>query len=463
MKRILLVLLILASLFAVSCTKTQGDESFGLEFSSEDENIDLNGYECVIAQQYPDDEPFKYRADTLVADLVLKRIADIGEDLNCNISFKKKGGEYMQDQVQFLIAGQYLGELVCTHQPSYLARAGVLYPLDVLTDYIDYYDASKYGSLGILEIGMFKSVPYTVAPVSWPEKQSAYSYNIMAINTRHLTTYSITDPRDLYEQGQWTWDGFEQFIANATFKEPDYTVKSFVTTQNFVDNASFSNGFSYTMTNSSGETISGVDSDNIKEALDWAGRLFTTYSENIQIAPNYEAAVNYFLDGYAVLYQTSFAHLIQSIVYESDAFGVVGFPTGPKGEYGKQYGPIADFDSMGILYNANEPEAAALIISRLFEPLDGYETIDALRSQANTIFFDPRDTELYLTYLGQTRWNYWTVNLNNQWNNLSAAVRQGQSSTEALGRYGDAMTAIIEEYIMGNADFINDYLERVGG
>lgn len=458
MKKKLLCALLLTVFTLCSC-QLSGEEEFLDDFSKgSDMKIDLSGYQCSIIQSYDLEHPFQYPLDTLLSDLYLARLNDISKDWNCNVFLSPSSGSggYLEFTINMIYGGLHVAEIACTHQPSNLVRAGVLHPLDVLRDYLDYMDSSKFGSLGMLEMGMLNGVPYTVSPIAWPGKQASYAYNIFAVNENLISRYGKTDPRDFVENGNWTWATFSDILPEYQINDGSFSATAMNATWMFTLEAAFMNGADYIAVDDAGRPYSALDSVNITEALDWVSSLFTEKADCISFLGHYEM-VDAFINGTVVLAQTSFTHMINEMIYDVDNYGVVPFPCGPRGTYGQWRSAFSDFDSMGIYVNANEPEAAAMIIDRMFEPFEGYETLSDIEGYAYNIFYDRRDVELFTTYLQYARWNYWTVGVTDFFSNAKSLAIKGASSAEIISRYKESTDVKIEQYVFPNYEFIALY------
>ena len=317
MKKCLFCLLAILLTFSVCSCNSGSEEVFLLDFNetSTGNDINLNGYECVIWQSYDTDHPFQYPVGTLPADLYLKRLNDISNDWNCNISIKG-GTNYLQESIPYVYANLHMAEIACTHVPTTMVMAGVLYPLEGLQDYIDYFNADKFGSLGMLEMGMKDGVPYSVSPVAWPGKQSSYNYNMFAVNEELIAKYGKTDPRDYIENGEWTWDTFENALSEYQIDDGTVQATALNVTWTFVDQVAYMNGAELFAEDSAGNPIPALDSQNIAEAIDWCSRLFTQQKDYISYLGHYDM-VDAFINGKIILAQTSFTHMINEIIYET--------------------------------------------------------------------------------------------------------------------------------------------------
>lgn len=459
-KRNIAFFLLCLILFFSGCQekKATPSQQISLMETIESDEIDFFGYSCTIGQEYPETEPFRYKPDTVYSDLVFQRMKDINRQYNCSSSVHTfDSGNYLQGTIATVAAGGYIAEIAATHQPSYLVYAGALYPLEELKDILDYENSTKYGSKGLLEIGMMNSCPYTVCPVLWPEKLSSYSYSIIAVNENLIRDNNLTDPRELHEQKQWT---FSVFLS----KLPEYTIdqgdgnqfKAFLSGWNVLQYATSANGFSYSISEEN------LNSDILKtpvffHAADFYRTLATEYKDCVNLSPgSYENTVKLYISNQFVLYNTSFAHLVQSVVYEADNYGIVPFPCGPDVEYGKAPTLISDFDSIGIFSCADSPEDAALYISLLLEPFEGYGTEEERKATLQNIFFDDRDIDIYLTHLDNVEFNYWTSGTSSVWDSMKK-LGQENSGAEIAEKYGEALSEALQNQAYANAPYMNEH------
>lgn len=421
----------------------------------ESNEIDFEGYECVIVQSFDETHPFQYPEGTLLADLYLQRLKDISEDWNCEISIDcVTVGGYLDSTIAFIAAGTHLGEIACTTTPYNLVSSGVLYPLDVLKDHLDYTNAEKFDSLGLLEHGMKDGVVYTVSPVLWPGKQASYSYNIFAVNEGLIKRYGKVDPRDYVENGEWTWDTFEKVLPDYQIDDGDTQATAMNVTWNFTLDIAMMNGVDYVKRNDDGTLSPAFDSVNFAEAFDWCAKLFTEKADYITYEGHYEM-IDGFINDEIVLANTSLTHMLNEIIYDSEDYGIVPFPCGPRGTYGVWPAAVNSFDCMGIYINAKHPEAAAKIIDRMFEPFEGYETIEDIKQYASTIFYDSRDVEYFTTYLENIRWDYWLVGIYDYFGYAKDQAKRGIGSAEIISKYSESVNSLIEKYVIPNAEFIN--------
>ena len=450
-KRLLTILIGIIVLLSASCA-AQPEEEFSMEFGTEFDSIDMDGFKFGIMQGYDETILFQYKADTLAFDLVKRRFNEIENKYNCKIEVESiaSDGGYLSSVVTRLMAGTYSGELAFSHQPYQITHSGVLYPLDPLVEYLDCFNAEKYGSLEMRGFSIDNNSVFTVSPVLWPGKQVSYAYAFFAVNEQIIKKNVLTDPREYVEGGTWYWDKFEEILPLYTIVEGDEKVTSVNFTWNFPLDFAASNGYTYV-----DETLSSnnLKSPAVAEALDFLSRICVEYRDNITYDDHYTMVDNFIAQKY-VLAQTSFAHMVNEIIFDVDDYGVVPVPCGPKGQYGKWGGYVSDYDSFGIFYNAKEPEVSAMILADILEPLDGYETKDDLFSYAKSIFYDDADAELFLSYTDNIRYNFWNEGVYANFNSMISMVKTGKSSSEIIGKYETPLQTAIENNVLPDYKFI---------
>lgn len=458
MKRICVIAFaLLLTFFAVSCAETSESESFDIEMGVISDKIDLNGFECPIVQAYDESIVLHYPQDTLLSDAVLKRMSDIGNEWNCNISIVSGSEDHLRPEITKILANVYIGEMGYSHCAFLMANAGCFCDLSAFSDSIDLKDTKKYGSLGVREAGIVNGVSYAVSPALWAGKEMTFTYNIFAVNESIIKKYGLTDPRDYVENGEWTWDGFYNHLPEYQITDGEITYTAANITWHFVGDIAMNNGATLTKQNDNGEYVPNLDSENWVQSLDWCTKLFTERADCIEYLGHY-SMIDAFNNQEIVLAHTSFSHMIESIIYETEDYGVVPLPCGPLGEYGKWCGLMSGYDSIGIFINAKEPEIDAMIINRLFEPLDGYETEEARYAYASTIFYDSRDCDLFMNYLNYVRWDYHQVSFK-FWDEAKEYCKVGKSSSEILGKLLDRYNGMIEEYLIPNDRYFAEMAE----
>ena len=454
---LLLLLIVVISLF--SCAQTAREE-FNVDFNEyeDSEKVDFDGYEISVWSCILDgdrDSLFGYKTGTLASDLVSKRIKDIENEFNCKLSINTDGTGRLTGVVPALASGSYVGDVMFLSSPAESIRAGLLYRLDALQDYIDYTDVVKYGGYGSLEQGLYNSVPYTVSPARWPGKQET-GYSIFAVNENIIMRNALTDPRDYLENGEWTWDTFERCLTDYSINDGSVQTKSVNFTWSILDFCMM-NGGDYYAINEDGTVVPALDSVQIAEALDFCSRIFTQYQDCVSFY-GHDAMLPKFKNNEIVLTQTAFDHIVRFMSYDMENYGIVPMPCGPRGTYGEWITIHSEHIAFGIFYNTKDAVASAIVLDRFCDPLDGIETDDELMDYISDIFFDDRDVELLMKLTNHMRWQYWPItSIYDFFTTATAAAKTGKSSAEIIEKYAGGATQGIIKQVIPNVEFIENF------
>lgn len=432
--------------------------------------VDLNGYICPIIQDAPLEMPFRYLQDTLFADMALERIKETEENLNCKIELKYEnlsGPELSKMITASIGAGTYLSELIYTEPyniASPLAHAGCLYPYTELKDIVNYDDSEKYGSAAVLEAAMVNSEPYILRPMSWPEKQPSVTF-VMVVNEGLIKSNSLTDPRELVEKKQWTWDKFEELLPVYTLDEGENTIYALnAYAYHWVKMAMFSNGVQL-VDEIDGTVKTDIYSDKAIEALNWVKKLLTDYKDNLLVKgyswdDKWNNTTEPLINGEALMTLTEFQRVFRDIAYKVDDFGIVPFPCGPQGTYGKWAAILEGTEGFSILANANEPESAAQVVNAILEPFKGYEDREKLLDYySESVLYDRRDAELFLDINKFAHYSYAQEGGDSFFNSAAGQILN-KSSSEIVQQFGSQLEKVADEYIIPNYPFMKEHLYK---
>ena len=175
MKKIAAILLLAAMLFVTACA--QPIELMPFINSG---NANLEGVEINWLWHWGSRTTPSYKIGTPQYDALLDRIAEIEDELGCDIIANiPTGDEELDDKREdlpadremlnmLLMSGSFKYDILFTNQDSEDFKMNLYYPMTHLSSYIDWTDAEKYGHRGLLEAGMYNGVPYMVYPMNWP-------------------------------------------------------------------------------------------------------------------------------------------------------------------------------------------------------------------------------------------------------------------------------------------------------
>ena len=463
MKKIFSALLLICLVFGICSCAQSSEESFSLDLKGlggDSSVIDFDGYECVIMQNHMAESAtsvLTYPTDTLMADMLLERINEISEDFNCKVTLKTDGTIRLDTVTPLMMSGDYVSEIIFTSGPTAFIKAGFYHRLDAVEEYLDYTDAARVGTIGLLEQSLYKGIPYAVTPAAWPGKQTVTSFSVFIVNENLVSRFALDDPRDLLENGEWTWDTFERILPEYTIDDGSIQTKAANITWSVLDFAMM-NGADYVKENSDGTVSAALDSEEIRETFDWCSKIFTTYKDCITFN-GHDQMLNQFFNDEVVLAQTAIDHVIRFFSYEVSNYGIVPMPCGPKGTYGKWVNAHSENVSFGITVNAKEPEAAAMVINRMLDPFEGYETEEARKEYMADYFYDKRDLDLLMNIYQNSRWNYVDFGLYDYFTTATSQTRSGKSGTEIIEKYAEAANSKVEEYVVPNYELMKQFKE----
>jgi ABC-type glycerol-3-phosphate transport system substrate-binding protein len=308
---------------------------------------------------------------------------------------------------------------------------------------------------------MLNNIPYIVSPVAWPEKQPNGCTYLVVINEAIIKQYDFTDPRELVEQGQWTWNKFEELLPQYTIKDGEHTTYAFHGFPHFIAKmAVLSNGVRI-VDEVDGALKTDIYGEKAIDALNWVKKIINDNKDYvITKGGTWEESYTPFVNGETVMCLTNTGSVVTKVSFKVDDFGIVPFPCGPQGEYGKWASVLEGVEGAGILVNAEEPEYAAHIISEMFEPFEGYEGREGLLNYyTKQILYDKRDAETYLDISKYGRYSYWPVGGDSFWGSVSNGIKS-QTGSELVQKYGPQLEKVVDEYISTNYEYIKDHIYK---
>lgn len=426
----------------------------------------LDGYTLTVLQGYDStDYLFYYSTDTPIGDKIRKHIEKVEEQTGCTIGFLGGTGDTaLATQVTASVgAGNHIAEVLRMHGNNCLmtfARAGLLTPMSEFPDTIDYLHSVKYGYPAQLEAAMVSNEAYAICPTFWPMEELEVYSQVIVFNNGILQKLALPDLREIKENGKWYWDLFLETITEATHDEGGRTVKGFCCLQDYVTSlAMLSNGVRFVTLE--GDSL-GTDiySSKCVQAIDFVQTLYRDYSDCIM---TYSTGSVWKIDDF--LNEDCVLQLVQgqyvsggSLQYESRIdFGILPFPCGPEGSYGKWAHVIGAIFGFSIPVTADLPDYAAVALDSLFEPIEDYAELSKEEYYALNVFRDPRDAKTYAEVASGGRYSYWpeggTAFISRISSNLSS-----KSAAALLETYGPSYETVIEEYMMPNYEFISEYI-----
>ncbi|MBE6896703.1 MAG: hypothetical protein E7477_06335, partial [Ruminococcaceae bacterium] len=171
-KKILSLILLSCMVFSI-CACAQEEPEVVPDYTTELDSVDFMGADFIFLQRNDEhssgENYFGYVSETEFADLALKRVEEVEDkynikitvhtdkDINSTVQNETYAGAVSADAVQESSGGI-----------NGLSRAGLLHGLSDLSDYIDFTDFKKWGTLENLKPFFWDNEIYAVTPAAWP-------------------------------------------------------------------------------------------------------------------------------------------------------------------------------------------------------------------------------------------------------------------------------------------------------
>jgi ABC-type glycerol-3-phosphate transport system substrate-binding protein len=405
----ILVLMIVFSFVLCSCGGTVEEVIPEYEFTVSDKT-DLEGANMTIGWAgITGDTVLGFAPGTANADYALERKKNIEDSMNCKINII-----YNNDILPVLETGVMSGaqtlDLV-KHESYFLVvdiRAGYL---SGLSQYLDVNDYEKYGTPNMLQSVMWQDDLYAVTPYAWPELLYSSPGHVITVNENFISRLGQTDPRDYVENGEWTWDLFEDLLPVYTHEDNGnkvYAIKCH--DAYFAMNMLLSNGVAVSEFKD-GQVVCGAYTPEGIAALERARSIMLDTCADCFHPSQSAADPTEFYRGECVMYCAWAYELtrdVNSIMFQMDNVALLPFPQGPNAKPGVYLSYHESLpNSIGIPFNAKDPASSALVLSALLEPFEDFPTKDSIIEYMTAqTFFDRRDTEVLANLTRNTEYGF---------------------------------------------------------
>ncbi len=448
----LLAIVILFS-FAVTACGTAEPEIFDVEFEMKGDKIDLEGVGIVYEIGLTDSalavpNCLGYELDTVFGDLATKRLKDIQNNLNCIIKLNYvNNGVSCRAFVATSASGAFMCDVISGTSDMWadVARIGMVIGMTELENYIDFRNEEKWGYRNMLEVVYYEDDLYGLVPLLWPEVSVSYGSPIV-VNENLIASLGVEDPRDLLENGQWTWDTFDDCLGKYFVQEGSEIKQYALTTSlgNFADMFILSNGSHFAEKDASGKYIPGFFTPNAQKAMEKGKEIF--YGPHSNTIDAVGDAVQNLLSGRTVLssvHSDSIIGISARIAKEMDNFGIVSWPCGPDVEPGYMFGLHHNIERcISFSRMSPHPDVAATIINALYEPFEEYPTLDSLIDlMTSNYFFDRRDSEVFYNMYFNSVYTYF------HYSGMYGYMHEWLSASKSISEHIEANTKSIQEKI----------------
>lgn len=439
--------------FAVSACGTAEKEVFDVDFEMKGDKIDLEGVSIVYEIGLTDSalavpNCLGYELDTTFGDLASKRLRDIQDGYNCKINLNYvNNGVSCRAFVATSASGVFMCDVISGTSDMWadVARIGMVIGMTELEDYIDFRNEEKWGYRNMLEVVYYEDDLYGLVPLLWPEVSVSYSTPLV-VNENLIGTLGVADPRDLLENGQWTWDTFDTCLGQYYVEEAGEVKQYSLTASNDDIGNMFilSNGSRFAEKDASGKYIPGFFTPNGVKAMEAANSIYN--GPNRKTIDTVGNALQSLISGKTVLGAVNSDNIIGitgRIAKEMDNFGILSWPTGPDVEPGYAFGMHSNIERcISFSRMSTHPDVAATIINAMYEPFEGYETLDSIiELMTRNYFFDRRDSEVFYNMYFNSVYNYF------HYSGMYGYMHEWFTSNKTPAEYIEGATDMIQQRI----------------
>ncbi|MBQ2881065.1 MAG: extracellular solute-binding protein [Clostridia bacterium] len=450
----LAVLLLLIVLLA-SCAQEQVELPDFLG-NSNDFVVKYNGHILKLYQDYDEEEYVIVYKDenSPQSDALLNRIKEIENKYDLVIERTDKGSDDTIDYYIKAIAGDSCeAELLFRDNGKstwFWADAGVCIPFTEFPDIIDLSDHDKYGSPGVLEAAMVDGKPITVQPGYWPGFQGVECF-YLAYNKDKISSLGLTDLHEYYENETWTWDTMLELFDDAESILFEDDVLFTAHAGYLLNTVLYSNGFDF-IDVIDGEPRFNLFSDDCINSLEFFKDLNSRYGDKVIINSS-RWNIKKFAEGKSLTAMAIAQDFITgTLAYNTDfEYGLMPFPSGPDGEYGKWAQTVTRTSGFSIPITVDDSEMVARVVSEFCEPFEefGGSKEGLIEYYCDSIFLDELDGLIYFAVEDGVRYDYDDVGLIDSLQGMAVALTSS-SPMEVLQSQYNRIYDIYNNYIEPN-------------
>jgi len=428
------------------------------EYNPSSDQSDLDGIELVWGfsmSRYNEDvdNVFGFIPGTAFADQALERKKNVESDLNCVITVDNDSSSYViGDRLNASLAsGSHLYDLATCDSSirRTLVRGGGYFI--GLSSLLDVQNTEKWGTPSMLQMMLWEDDLYGVVPFAWPDLLYSTTGHIFAVNETLVSMLGQADPREYVENLTWNWDKLEEVLEAYTYQDAGKTVYGMQCHDAYFGmNMFLSNGVAFSAYEN-GEVVCGAYTEPGRVALERAKDIYNNTCTDYIYPDAAPGDLKYITNGDVVMEVISHGALFStdsSLLYQMENIGVLPFPQGPNatpGVYSSYYEQIAFTTSIPV--NTVDAQAAAMVLSEMFEPFEGLETKDDIADyMTDQVFFDKRDAEIFIKTIANTEYGFF-------WEGGRAVLELSVSSN-------DSVSTILESHEDIYDELVEDYLEK---
>ena len=454
-KKVISFLLLVCMMFATACSA--GPQLMDFMGSGEDfeglEGITLYfnasfGPEDV--KDISDATPYLgYTMNTTLSDLAIARVAQVEKELDVNIEATAEG-ETFSDILYLLAAGG--GELdACIGMGYGEGSMSTMYkaftPMSQVSEYIDIYDSAKWGAPERLEMFAWNGEIYGVIPNYWPELQFSSSDFVIIPNITYIKSIGESDPRDYFENGVWTIEKFEELIPRYAQYSEDKEQRIYGFSANerhLYEMLMLYYNVDWAQKNASGQWECGSLTANGRLAAEKLHEYHTGELSDIIYFEKVGAQTYYWSMqqiAMSLLHTVCLTEANAAIPQAGYEYGILPFPSQDGQSVVGQF--ERNVEAIFLMSFSSYNSEAAKVLSAIYEPFEGYESIDVLKEQYNSsLFFDERDTEIMFRLADSLRV---MPTLLAETNELIAADLAKYDAAQVMDKYSTVLNSLVTD------------------
>ncbi|MDF2686737.1 MAG: extracellular solute-binding protein family 1 [Clostridia bacterium] len=456
---LLLMLLLVFAMFSACGTPSAdntGEDGTGVD--EEVEYLDFNGREFIVATRSTDESDLIIPSPeniSLEADASRTKIALTEQLLNCKVS-----------QIQLPATNVIMADVTsgtssfdigygASYDEYGWYKAGLLLKLNDI-EALDITDESKWGTAEYLKSLSFKDEVYALGLYAWSSGVGG-AEGILLVNDGLVNQFNQPHPKELLEQGQWTFETFLQYVQDVSDINADTPIYGMTIFPGQIFQlpltAVFANGGTLIETDSDGRSIFGLDNSDALSSIEWAKSVYDTgvVKEEKGGGP----ASTFFSANESTLWLGgSWVGLDESEwapLKNLNSFTWVTFPYGPKAEYGKT---IASYNlaRMGLAIPSDKDgEEVGYFMNILFSEREDFTFAQKSENVKKQFFFDPADYDTAVNLSVNAVYTHLYAELSDVrdrfFNKLVSIVKGKSTPTEAIASIKENIQTEIDKYL----------------
>ena len=307
----------------------------------------------------PEDNPGV--VDMEMAQMMLDNVRRIEKKYNCKIEYVNPGGDALKTSLNTsVVAGTPEYDVYLTQMDWALPLAVNGYFTDLSTFDADYLDLNN-------ENNVVKPFPVANTNCFFEKSAKNVTGNYMVYNADMLEKLKLEDPNELYAQGKWTWEKFEELCMAATQDtdnngEPDIygyggeltmTIREFLASNNAV------------LVKPDG--TQGITDDEALETFEFLGRLYGEDKAARPVSDDYYDNIGGWINNKCVFGATQM-WILQTTKINFN-YRIVPWPQGPSGT--PEVAGQGFNDYFVIPRGVEEPEKVYQILEEFFNWFGG--------------------------------------------------------------------------------------------